>query len=70
MRDKVLKLKQYLSAGVREYWIVDPDSKSISVHLLSDSQYVINAYACGEDETVPVHVLEGCVKALSEVFEE
>ena len=70
MRDKVLKLKRYLSAGVREYWIVDPDSKSISVHLLANSQYIINAYACGEDETVLVHVLEGCVIALAEVFEE
>ena len=70
VRDRVIKLKRYLNAGVREYWIVDPDSRTISVHLLMDRQYVISAYAYGEDAAVPIHVLDGCTIDLTEVFEE
>ena len=66
MRDKVLKYRWYLSAGVREYWIVDPDDKTVVVHMLKNSEYATNTY--GGDEAVPVHVLEGCVIDLSEVF--
>ena len=66
LRDKVIKLRRYLRAGVREYWIVDPDSKSVSVHILKNGEYYISAY--GDNDTVPVHVLEGCTVELSEIF--
>jgi len=66
LRDRVLKLNRYLQAGVREYWIVDPEDQSVSVHLLKNNEYVINA--CGGDESIPVHVLEGCVIELPDVF--
>ena len=68
MHDKVLKYRWYLKSGVREYWIVDPDSKTVSVHILKNGEYV--TYAYGGGETVPVYVLDGCVISLSEVFEE
>ena len=66
MRDMVLKFRRYLKAGVREYWIVDPDSKTVSVNLLKNGEYVASAY--GGEDGVPVHVLEGCTINLSEVF--
>jgi Uma2 family endonuclease len=31
-RDIGIKLQEYKKAGVREYWIVDPDTKTVSVH--------------------------------------
>ena len=65
--DKVLKFNQYLQAGVREYWIVDPDSKTVSVHLLKDGEYAARAYT--DTDVVPVHVLEGCEICLMDVFE-
>ena len=65
-RDRVLKFNAYLHAGVREYWIVDPDCKTVSVHLLENGKYVTKAYA--EHDTVPVNVLEGCEIDLVEVF--
>ena len=65
-RDKVVKFNQYLSAGVREYWIVYPDSKTVSVHVLKDGEYFTRAYA-GTD-AVPVHVLAGCTISLPDVF--
>ena len=67
-RDRVLKFNQYLKAGVREYWIVDPDSKTVSVHILKDGEYLARAYA--ETDAAPVHVLDGCTISLSDVFAE
>ena len=63
----MIKLNLYQKFGVREYWIVDPDSRSVSVHILEGKKYTISAYA--DTETVPVSVLEGCNIDLREVFE-
>ena len=65
-KDRVLKFNLYQRAGVREYWIVDPESKTLSAHVLTDGRYMTGAY--GEAEGAPVHVLEGCVIDLSDVF--
>jgi len=65
--DRTLKFNKYLQAGVREYWIVDPDTKTISVHILRDGEYLTRVYT--DADTAPVHVLEGCVINLTEVFD-
>jgi len=67
-RDKTLKFDLYKKSGVREYWIVDPETKTVSVHLLRDGEYIIRAYT--DADTAPVHVLEGCSIDLSEIFED
>jgi len=66
--DRFLKFNRYLQAGVREYWIVDPDSKTVSVYVLENDKYTAQAFC--SDDAAPVHVLEGCVINLSEVFAE
>ena len=66
--DRVIKFKRYLQAGVREYWIVDPDSRSVSVNILKNGEYVAAAY--GSEDAVPVHVLKGCIINLPEIFAE
>ena len=66
-RDKVLKFNAYQRAGVREYWIVDPESKTLSAHMLTDSGYMTRTY--GETESAPAHILEGCEISLPDVFE-
>ena len=40
--DRWDKRQAYEQAGVAEYWIVDPVGKSIEVHLLVNSQYVMD----------------------------
>ena len=65
-RDRVLKFNKYLQAAVREYWIVDPESNSISVFILENGKYIASVYM--EKDNIPVHVLEGCVINLTEVF--
>jgi Uma2 family endonuclease len=66
--DRFIKLLKYQRAGVREYWIVDPDTKSVNVFMLENKKYVVSAY--GDDDVVPVTVLEGCEIALADVFGE
>ena len=66
--DKLVKFNVYQRAGVREYWIVDPDSKTVAVYLLEGGRFVASAY--GETDTLPVSVLEGCGINLAEVFED
>ena len=40
--DKIRKKALYEKHGVKEYWIIDPDAKSIEVHLLKDGRYELN----------------------------
>lgn len=68
--DKLVKLNLYQRAGVREYWIVDPDSKSVSVYLLGeDGKYTFHE-EYGEKDIAKVNSLRGCFIELEEVFRE
>lgn len=42
--DYVRKLNLYMDAGVREYWIVDPDSREIFVYNLGEDLFHIRHY--------------------------
>ena len=64
--DTMRKYRLYLKAGVREYWIADPESKTVLVHILTDGESSSRTY--GETDKVPVTVLDGCVVELAEVF--
>ena len=65
--DKLTKHRLYQRAGVREYWLVDPDAKTVAVHLLQDGQYGSpDFYFAGM--TVPVSILEDCQVDLTTVF--
>ena len=68
LHDMVIKFRWYLNAGVREYWIVDPDSKIVTVYILKNGEYVTHAYS--SDETAPVFILDGCTINLTEIFAE
>ena len=67
--DKFTKFNLYQQAGVQEYWIVDPASKSVQVFVLDDGHYVAKDFGTAED-TVKVNVLEDCTIDLSPVFAE
>jgi Uma2 family endonuclease len=66
--DKLEKYNNYMKAGVREYWIVDPESKTVNVFVLKNGEYV--AYAFGDKDILHSVVLEGCEVKLAEVFNE
>ena len=65
--DRLTKFNLYQQAGVREYWIVDPEARVVLVHTLEDGHYHSPAaYSAGA--SVPVGVLEDCRIDLSTVF--
>lgn len=53
-RDYIKKMLKYGTAGVREYWIVDPDEKRVTVY--GFEKEIMSQYAFGED--VPVGIYE------------
>ncbi len=57
-RDRSFKRALYARHGVKEYWIVDPDAKTVSVLLLDDDRFrTVRIYA--ESETVESIILDG-----------
>lgn len=67
--DRLVKLDLYQRAGVREYWIVDPDSRTVQVFLLSGGS-VLPHEVYGQDAVAKVNVLDGCFIELAKVFKE
>jgi len=66
--DRVLKYRKYQQAGVREYWIVDPDLNLLQAGVLYEGKYITTMYE--PDDIAPVTVLEGCEINLTDVFNE
>jgi Uma2 family endonuclease len=67
-KDRIIKFNKYLRAGVREYWLVDPDTRTVQVCLLKDGLYFVSGYT--DADTAPVDVLPGCMINLRDVFAE
>jgi len=67
--DRVKKFNCYMKAGVREYWIVDPDTKSVQIFLLENGAYIGHGYFIDPD-TISVSTLPECEISLMEVFSE
>jgi len=68
-RDRLEKYSLYQRAGVREYWIIDPDRKMVLAVVLEDGQYHSPEIYTAQDKA-PVSVLDGCEIDLAPVFEE
>lgn len=65
--DSTTKLSKYLQAGVKEYWIVNPDKQAVYVFCFEDCLFTkINTY--GANDTIEVSVLDDCFVDLSRVF--
>ena len=68
-KDRGIKLNKYMAAGVREYWIVDPDKKHITVYTPSEEwDYEIEMYTF--EMKVPVAIFNNeCVIDFYEIYE-
>ncbi len=67
-KDSLLKLRKYKDAGVREYWMVDPDKKKVVVYDWSKSE-IPTVY--GFDAKVPVGIFGGeCEVDFAEIYQE
>lgn len=68
--DRLVKLNLYQQAGVREYWIVDPEYNSVQVFLPDTSGFFRIHEDYGQEDIARVNVLEGCFIDLERVFAE
>lgn len=65
--DMIRKLNKYQEAGVREYWIVDPEGERVLVYAFETEIYPV---IYGKNEKVPVGISDGdCIVDFKEVFE-
>ena len=66
-KDTVKKLQKYESAGVREYWVVDPDKKKVIVYEFGNE---MSSAIYGFEDKVPVGILDGaCTVDFAEIYE-
>jgi Uma2 family endonuclease len=66
-RDRTYKKTLYARHGVKEYWIVDPEAKTIDVYTLGERGFeLVRTYKA--DEILKSPLLEGLEVPLGEVF--
>lgn len=54
-KDCIKKLDKYMEAGVKEYWMIDPDKKKIIVYEFEKESYPV---IYGMDDQIPIGVFE------------
>lgn len=67
--DRLTKYNLYQRAGVQEYWIVDPESRTVQVSSLENGRYKVAEIYTAAD-IAKVGVLDGCYIELSKVFSD
>jgi Uma2 family endonuclease len=67
-RDRQLKRQLYGRRGVREYWVVDPQLRTIEVYRLQENVLVLEATLRGSDVLTSA-LLPGFSCAVSEIFD-
>ncbi|MCR5811130.1 MAG: Uma2 family endonuclease [Lachnospiraceae bacterium] len=56
-KDMLLKLYKYQNAGVKEYWIVDPDHETVMVYDFREDNFYPEKYDF--DSVIPIHISGG-----------
>lgn len=67
-RDAVAKPPEYAAAGVKEYWIIDPQEQCITVHTLKSGAYAAHSVAVS-GETAASALLKGFKVTAAELFQ-
>ncbi len=66
-RDLVKKKKIYASFGVKEYWIVDPEEKTVEIYLLEGSAFTLSK-RFDKNDVLSSPLLTGLEIDLAQVF--
>ncbi len=67
--DRLYKFNKYEQAGVREYWLVEPEGKLVSVFTLQINQRYGRPEIYSEEDEIPVGIFRELRISLKEVFE-
>jgi len=65
-KDKTVKKELYEFCGIKEYFIVSPEYKTVDAFVFKDGKYILKSY--GEEDTLPIKCLEEEIKMV-ELFE-
>ncbi len=69
-KDAFIKLHKYEDAGVREYWMVDPDKKKIITYVFDREEDDIYPTIYGFGDRVPVAIFDNrCQVDFAEIYE-
>lgn len=70
-RDNMLKRNKYEQAGVKEYWIITPDTETIVSYILNEqgNYNKPDMYVMGEDKEIVSKSFDELVIKLEDVFE-
>ena len=60
------KFNYYLEAKVREYWVIDPELRIVSVHVYENGRYISVTYK--DNDRVPVATLQGMEISLESLW--
>ncbi|GAB5465220.1 MAG: hypothetical protein Kapaf2KO_06560 [Candidatus Kapaibacteriales bacterium] len=64
--DRGIKFTDYQQHGVSEYWLVDPEKKTVEQYLLENGEYSLKAKADGG--TINCYILEGLTVEVEDIF--
>ena len=67
--DRFIKFNKYEQAGVREYWIVEPEGKLVSVFVLQDGRRYGRPEIYTEDDKIKVSIFPNLNVDLKPIFE-
>ena len=70
MKDRVIKFYTYERFGVKEYWLVSPDDKTVEVFILGENGKYGRPEFYTEKKTLPSFTLQGLSINLAEIFAE
>jgi Uma2 family endonuclease len=62
--DRIVKFNKYREAGVREYWIAEPEERAVFAYTLKNGEYTAAVY----EKTATSAVLPGCDIDLAAIF--
>ena len=68
IREQACKYDLYQKYGVREYWVIDPEEKTLCVYLRNDKSQLAIKDFYGASDTVKVNILDDCQIDLSPIF--
>ena len=66
LKEWLAKFQLYLEAEVREYWVINPETKSVQVNILDNHRYISAIYK--GNTCIPVTILPGLELPLEDLW--